>query len=558
MNPRLLLFLFLALVLGGCKQRQSSGGLPVNTVVIGIAGDVNSFNPLYSSEVTAGEINELLFPMLVSSEFDTAVGMLRFTPNLARSWEANQQKTDIRFHLASDAKWSDGIPVRAYDVQSTYALYGDPEVGSVWQSVLDGLKRTEKGDLDIRHAIEILDDSTVVFHFQRPYPGQFFDAGLPILPAHVFSKIPKGELRTHLVNQNPTGAAPFRMDRHTQMQDIVLASSPTSTLPYPAKLKELVFRILPEYRSRLLQLRSGNIDIMTGIEVDDVLQIRKESPEIKIVAVPPRRYHFIGWNNIDPVSWNASQGKKIRTHPLFGSANVRRALTMAINRSDLTASLLGEYATEAFGPVSPMFRWAYNDTLKPLSFDPAGAAKILGDEGWTDTNGDGILEKNGKRFSFVLKLPTGNAVWAAVANVVQQRLRDIKIEVRIEQVERSVFWPDLINKKYDAWIAGFEVPLEIKLDDYWGSDLEKFQFNVVSYRNRSVDKLLERIRAVSDVSAGAEDIKQFQAILLQDQPCTFLFWERGRIGVNKRVLGVHSNILATTHDAWDWRIVTEK
>lgn len=558
MIPRLLLFLLLAIALGSCNQRSPTGGLPDNTVVIGIVSDVNSFNPLYSSEVTAGEINELLFPMLVNSEFDTAVGMLRFTPNLARNWETNPQKTDIRFHLVSDAKWSDGVPVRAYDVQFTYALYGDPELGSVWQSALDGLIRTDKGELEVKHAIEVLDDSTVVFHFKRAYQGQLFDAGLPILPAHVFSRIPKKELRTHQVNLYPTGAAPFRMERHIRMEDIVLASNPLSTLPYPAKLKELVFRILPDYHSRIHQLKSGNIDIMTGIELEDALQIQKESSEIRIVPVPPRRYHFIGWNNIDPDAWNASHGKKIRAHPLFGTANVRRALTMAINRSDLTVSLLGDFATEAFGPVSPIFRWAYNDSLKPLPFDPPAAIKILSEEGWTDANGDGILEKDGKRFSFVIKLPTGNAIWAAVANVVQQRLRDIKIEVRIEQVERSVFWPDLINKKYDAWIAGFEVPLEIKLDNYWASDLEKFPFNVVSYRNRSVDKLLERIRAVPDMLASAADIKELQAILLQDQPCTFLFWERGRIGVNRRVLGVHSTMLALTHDAWDWQTVTRK
>jgi len=543
-------------LMSACQRRQSPA--PADTVVIGIAADVNSFNPLFASEVTAGEINELLYPMLVNSEFDTVSGALTFSPGLARRWEFERSGRDLRFHLNTLAKWSDNTPIGARDVQYTFELYADPEVGSVWQSALDGLQRGSGGALDIRRAVEIVNDSTVVFHFKQAYPGQLFDVGLPILPAHVFSSIPKEQLRSHPINQNPVGAGPFRLERHVSMQEIVLSPNPTSVLPYPSRLQRLVFRIIPDYRSRLLQLGSGAIDFMSAIETEDIPRLQDESSNVDVIPTPPRRYHFIGWNNIDPGRWAASRGRQTRAHPLFGSTRVRRALSMAINRNDLTQALLGPYGIPAFGPVSPIFRTAYDDSLRPLPYDPTQALALLKEEGWTDTDGNGMLEKDGKLFSFALKVPGGNVLWSEIATVVQKQLRDIHIEARIELVERSVFWPDLLSKKYDAWIAGFEVPLEPRLDDMWGSDLQKNPFNVLSYRSASVDRLLARLRQNRMPPERAVLLREIQRAIADDQPCTFLFWERGRIGVNKRVHGIHSTVLALTHDAWDWQVTPEK
>ncbi len=540
------------LALSGCRPRAAAP--PPGTVVIGIPTDVNAFNPLFASDVMAGEINELLFPMLVNSEFDTTTGLLTYTPGLARRWEWRGNGADLVFHLHGDARWSDSVRIRARDVQFTFELCADPEIESVWQNAVDGLRRRPDGSLDIRSAVEVNDDSTVVFHFARAYPGQLFDVGIPIVPEHVFASIPRDQLRSHAVNQSPVTAGPFRVVRHTTMQEIVLGPNPLSVLPHPSRLERLVFRVVPDHRSRVLQLVSGEIDMMSGLEPDDAARITREVPDIRLIPTAPRRYHFVGWNNIDPAAWASSHGKDVRPHPLFGSAQVRRALTMAINREDLTRALTGPGGIEAFGPVSPMFRSAYNDSLRPLPFDPARAAAILAEEGWKDSDGDGVLDRRGIRFSFVLKVPSGNAMWSDIATVVQKQLRDIRVDASIEFVERSVFWPDLLAKKYDAWIAGFEVPLEMRLDDMWGSDLQKNPFNVLSYRQPAVDRLLSHLHTLPTSLEGASTIREIQRLIADDQPCTFLFWERGMIGLNRRVRGVHSTVLAMTHDAWDWEV----
>jgi peptide/nickel transport system substrate-binding protein len=125
-------FIFLISILVSCSRRQEQS----DVVIIAIEGDVDSFNPLFAEDVIAGEINDLLYPALVGSDFDSESGELIYTPLLARSWASDASGHDLTFHLVSDARWSDDIPITAKDVQLSYKLYGDTEVASVRQAAV--------------------------------------------------------------------------------------------------------------------------------------------------------------------------------------------------------------------------------------------------------------------------------------------------------------------------------------------------------------------------------------------------------------------------------------
>ncbi len=535
----------------GCGTKKDASLPQRPAVVVAIEGDIDSFNPLFAEDITAGEINDLLFPSLVGSDFDLSTGTLHYTPLLARSWERGNQDQDITFHLQSNARWSDSTRVIARDVQLSYELYGDPDVASVRQAAVDNLKLTN-GKLDIAKSVEVVNDSTVVFHFARAYPGQLFDAGLPILPTHLFEKLSRKDIRTNLINNSPVGSGPFTLSKWTPLQETKLQSNSQSVTPYPAKLSQLVFRVIPDYRSRLSQLESGEVDLVGGLRSEDADKLSKEAPAVDIISTPGRDYDFLGWNNIDPKSYVDSKGKTIKPHKLFGSAVVRRALTLAINRYELVNAYLGKHGQVAFGGVSPLFKWAYNDSLKPLPFDPQRGKMLLEKEGWKDANGDGVLEKNGVRFSFALKVPAGNQLRNVVATVVQQQLRTLKIEMTIEQVERGTFWQEVTTRKYDAWLAGFSVPLQMQLDDLWGSDLEKYPFNLTGFRSDRIDQILTSARNLKSEPDGALLWKEFQNIVHDEQPCTFLYWINNIVAVNKRIHGTRIGVLGTTHNAWEW------
>jgi peptide/nickel transport system substrate-binding protein len=403
----------------------------------------------------------------------------------------------------------------------------------------------------VDRSVVIVDDTTIVFHFERAYAGQLFDAGLPILPSHVFGTLPPKELRTADVNQHPVSAGPFLLAQRTPLQEIVLVPNEKSVLPGPAK-STIVFRVVPDYRTRIQQLSSGEVDVVSGIRPEDASTLETSAPEVRLVSITGRDYDFLGWNNINPEDFNSSGGKRITPHPLFGSPGVRRALTMAINRQEIVDAYLGTHGQVAFGGVSPLFRWAYNDTLSPLPFDPGRAATLLASEGWTVRDRDGVLIHKGRRFEFTVAIPAGNQLRMVIAAIIQKQLKDIGIQMNIRQVERGTFWQDVTARRYDAFLAGFSVPLQMQLDDLWGSDLARYPFNLAGFRNARVDRILEEARNLRNETDGADLWREFQVIVQQEQPYTFLFWINTITGINKRVRGSDISVLGTTHHAWSW------
>jgi peptide/nickel transport system substrate-binding protein len=552
-NCTYVVIFFIIFIQTGCSKKSASNNESKDYVVIAIEGDIDSFNPLFAQDATAGEINDLFFPGLTGSRFDTSTGTLDYHPLLAKAWEFENHNKDIRFHLRTDARWSDGASVTSRDVQLSYELYGDTAVASIRQTSVEGLRKISN-KLDIKKAVEVIDDSTVVFHFERPYPGQMFDAGLPILPAHIFEKIPRQTLREDSVNWRPLSSGPFLLKSYKPMQEIILAPNPLSVLPHPARLSQLIYRVIPDYQSRLLQLKKGDVDILPYINAEDAVGFSKDNSNIGIHSLGERFYDAINWNNIDPESFAKSGGKTIKPHPLFGSPNVRKALTMAINRKEIVETYLHSFGREAFSPISPIFRWAYNDTLHPFPFDPSAAATLMAKEGWNDSDGDGVLDKKARKFSFTLKVPAGNQLRATIAQVVQNRLKAHKIEVNIEQVERAVFWDDVFGKNFDACIAGFSVPLQMQLDEMWGSDLPRAVLNIPSFRHKRVDEILVGAKRITKDVEHANAWKEFQVIIQNEQPCTFLYWMNDLVAVNKRIKGTGIGILGIAYHAGEWHV----
>ncbi len=536
-------------LLGGCQGRQHDDR---TAVTIAVEGDIDTFNPIFTEELVSAQITELLFALMVEPEFDTIRGALTFSPLFASSWDFSDDRREVTFRLRSDAFWSDGVRVTARDVQFSFQLYADTVVASVRQDAVHNLRRTN-GRVDIATSVVPLNDSTVIFRFENASPSQLFDVGVPIVPSHVLGSVPRNRLREHSFNKSPVTSGPFVLERHVPLQEIVLAANNAGWCGIKPRLSRLVFKVLPDYRSRVAQLESGEVDIVSGLRLEDVASLSR-STTVQIISTIGRDYDFIGWNNIDHEMYRKSNGSIIRPHRLFGSKNVRRALTMSIDREEIVRAYLGSHGAVAAGVISPLFKWAFDDTLKPLPFDRQRAQNLLRAEGWVDTDGNGVLDKGGTEFSFVIKIASGNQLREVIAAVVQQRLRDVKIDARIEQVERGTFWNDLMERKYDAWIAGFRLPLQMELDAWWNSDLKRAPFNLVGFRNPRVDEILRTAKTVSRETDAAPLWKEFQRIVQDEQPYTFLFWINDLVGVNKRVKGQNIGILGTTHKAWQWAI----
>ena len=176
------------------------------------------------------------------------------------------------------------------------------------------------------------------------------------------------------------------------------------------------------------------------IKPEDTPALKKQE-NIVIVPVKGREYEYIGWNNIDPDIFNNDE--KLVPNKFFGSAKSRKAFSYAINKQEILEEYLQNYGQLAAGPVSPIFKEVINPEIKPYNYDPAEAKQLLGEEGWKDTDNDGILEKNGIKFSFDLFVPGGNPLRNYSATVIKNDLKEIGISVNIQTMELNTFLDNL-------------------------------------------------------------------------------------------------------------------
>ena len=558
---------------GGGDGHAGKGGVAMDsTLVIALLGDADYLNPVLGSTVTSGDIIGLVYPSLLQSEFDTTTGLLNYmalekklrnvtsgqptkAPKgaVAKSWSMSADHKSITYTLRHDVFWNDGKPVVSGDFRFSYQLYGNPVIASARQQYLAELIGADKGHVDFDKAIETPNDTTLVFRFYKPVPEHLalFHTSLTPLPAHQWKNVKQEEFRHSPLNLQPLGAGPYRLKYWKQQQEIVLASSRTSNLPKPGTIPQISFRVVPDYTVRLTQLQTGAVDVVENIKPEDFTALLKANRQLEVKTVGLRVYDYVGWSNIDQQEYHKSG--KIMPHPLFGSSRVRLALTQAIDREAIIDGYLKEYGVICNTDISPSLKWAYNDRITPHPYDPARATALLRAEGWLP-GADGILQKQGRKFSFVLYTNSGNARRNYASVIIQQNLRAIGIDCKLDVQESNVFFENLRERKLDAWMAGWSIGLEIDPLDVWGSDLDKSRFNFTGYRNPRIEQLCALAKQKMDPAGARAYWLEYQEILHRDQPITFLYWMKETHGFTKRIQGEELNISGTFYNIDDWKL----
>jgi len=552
----ILLSILLSLIFFSCKDKAEITHPKISDekLFIAIKNDVDFFNPLYSNDIVSGLINDLIFSSLTYSEFNSDSGKLIYYPNLANRWKIDKDKRSITYFLKTNLKWSDGEKFSASDVYYSYFLYTHPDVMSVRQDVERFFIHDKNGRVDYKKSFVVLNDSTIIFNFSEEVEDPLFVTGLPILPEHIFRKIPLKEIFNHEVNFNPIGIGPYKLENYSRQQQIVLIKNDSSYFDKIPFIKKLIFKVISDYNSRLNQLKKGEIDFVTDVNPADAEILKRDFSNIKVETIAGRDYDYIGWSNIDHNLYRKSNGKIIQPHPLFGKKEFRLAISMAINRKEIIDGYFGEFAELAESPISPIFGEFLNTSLETLEYNPEEAKKFLARNGWQDSDGDRILDKDGKPFRFKLTLASGKPHREFTATIIKKNLAKIGIDVEIEILETSLFFNNLFEKKLDAWIAGWTVPLNLDLEAFWGSDLNKNFFNVCSYQNPEVDKIFLKLRETKSIEEKRNLIHRFQEILQKDQPVTFLYWIDNIIAYNKKLKNTKFNPIAYTNRIWEWYI----
>jgi len=554
-NKHFLLIVISGLLLLSCKEKDEKFSTPSEkekSIIIAVRSDIDFFNPLHSNDINSGLINDLIFGALTYAEFDNINGELIYLPYLASKWEISNDNRHITFILNTKLKWSDGKKFTAEDVQYSFLLYTHPDVMSVRQDIEKYFLKQRNGQVDYKRSFQIINDSTIRFNFASKVDNPLFVTGLPILPKHLFDTIPFNKIFFSNINFKPIGIGPYVLENYVPRQQTVLRKNDSTKFDKIPFIEKIIFKVIPDYNSRINQLKNGEIHLMTDIRPDDARQLEEKYRNIKVEKISGRDYDYIGWNNIDIDSYH--QKRMIAPHPLFGSKRVRQALTLAINRAELLESYFGRYATPAENPISPIFKIVEHTSFYQYEYDPARAKELLALEGWKDTDNDKILDKNGMPFKFKLSIASGKPHREFSATMIKNYLNKIGIDVEIETLEPAVFFSKMFERKLDAWIAGWTVPLDLDLTPFWSSDLDKNPFNVVGFRNFEIDQIFTELKRVKSPSDKKTLIQKFIQILQDEQPVTFLYWIDNIVGFNKKIKNIKLNPIGFTNRIWEWYI----
>lgn len=486
-------------------DRPQDGG----TLIRRIEGDISSLNPALGNTRYERYISHHLFTPLIYYDRN-----LEPIPGLAEKWEISKDGKLYTFKLHPKATFSDGMPVRASDVVFTLAKLIDPK-----SEAAQFAGSFELLDLSRTRAI---DDHTVEVAFREPLASQLIRFNdLQVMPEHIYSK---GSFKNDY-NDMAVGSGPYKLVRREAGREIVVERRLDYWGSPRPHIQTVVFKVINDHGTAWNAIKRGEID-ETLLTSDTWL--REHSNPSLTRTIDFQRFYSRNYNCI---AWNARD-------PLLSDKRLRRALSMSMPMDTIIQDLYHGTARTMTGPFVPE-EWAYNPQVQAVRYDPDGAAQLFSSLGWQDKDGDGILEKNGRKLKIDLVLMAGNAQTQQVLQVIQAALKKAGVELELLQLDVSMAIPRIVQGNYQA--AYFSWDLDPDPDPYnlfHSTQTPPRGQNVVYYSNPEADRLIEAGRRELDQGKRKEIYQRLHAVLAEDQPYTWAFQSSAKWGINKRIKGV--------------------
>ena len=382
---------------------------------------------------------------------------------------------DVTWKLRPNITWHDGRPFTSADVKFTVDAINDPSYNP---ESTDGFDRVT--------SVETPDPLTAIVHYREvyaPYALQFIRG---CLPKHLLEG--RDIDRAGDYNRSLLGTGPYRVIEWKTGEYILLERVPTYWRGTP-KIARLLFKFLSNTNTRINQLKSGEVHMVATVPWDKYREL---------AVVPGLSIHRTAGNAYEHVTLNQRQ------FSAFGDVRVRRALTLAVDRDLIARTILDGLAPVTHGPIQPV-SWAYSSDARVYPFDPAASRALLDEAGWRDANGDGIRERDGRRFAFTLITQSGFAVRENVAQVLQRQFRDVGADMSISLHDGTSISQLWFEGRFDAMLHWWQMPADPELTLFFAADRTPPAGRNINYVN---DDLLTRLVYAADRTIDREERKK--------------------------------------------------
>ena len=485
--------------------------------------DQDFFNPI---KKWIGEEYFEKFPYddFISAKKKSQYNLLK--TNFAKILPLTEHNPIISFNLRRGVRFHDGHEFDSGDVLFTYRSIMNVKTASPRRSDYEPVK----------HALADGPYKAIIT-YKRLFSSAINSWSMGILPEHLLNEealnkealvnnndSKKFNIRDSQFNRKPIGTGPFRF-AEWRSDEIIRLERNDDYWEGPPEYQEYIMRVIPDPLTREMEFYAGAVDNYS-VEPHQVMRFKKDDKYQNFSSLG-YFFAYIGYN--------------IR-NPLFSSPEVRRALGMAIDVDQIIKHVLYGEGERVTGPYAKMTDW-YDQDVKPLSYNPDEALKILRKLGW-EKNDEGFLEKDGNVFEFNLITNNGNSIRKNILTIAQNGWSKIGVKCNTQIFEWAVFLKDFVNThNFDAIILGWSMGVDPDLFQIWhSSQTGKKQLNFVGYENAEVDRLIVRIRQEYDKIKQVNMTRQLHRIIAHDQPYTFLYVSKVTQLLDKKIVIVEPQL----------------
>lgn len=495
--------------------------------------------PAYGGTLVEGEVGSPQFinPLLAVSDADNDLSTLTYSglmglsgagslvPVLAESYTVSADGKTYTFTLRKNAKFSNGTPVTAADVVFTVEKAQDP-----------ALKSPEYADwADV--SVAALDQRTVQFTLSKPYAPFIELTTLGILPASLWQNLSDQEFPFSTLESNPVGAGPFKVANVSRNATGLIQSVSLVENPYYAPGRP--------YLNGIRFVYYANSDDLSRALASKAIESAYGVSTAGALTAPYARVFGVFFNPSD--------------NQVYARAEVRKALSLAIDRDAIVNTVLSGYATPIMGPVPP------GGSVKQVPIPAEAsttvmAAQALEAGGWVyDGAARAWKNASAKQTLDTITIRTSNVPeLKAVASAVQADWQALGITVDIELYEPGDLSQNVIRpRKYEALLYGMVIGRDQDLYAFWDSqEMNDPGLNIALYANKAVDALLQDARQNADQGKRAADLQKIEDLVAADYPAAFIYAPDFTYAVPKDLRGVELPQITTPADRFatvaDW------
>ncbi len=487
-----------------------------NILTIAQSGIDGVFNPILYYNDSDSKIVDLVFNGLIKINDNG-----EYVPDVAM-WDVSEDKLTYTFSITPGIKFHNGEELTAADVAFTYYAIADPDYdgprGAIVQDIV-GVREYRIGEAKSIEGIKIINDYSISFTIKEPNVKKVADFSFGILNKEYYEYNSIEELKSK--NTVPMGTGPMKFELFEVGQYVEL-STYDDYYEGRAYIDGVIYKVIPD-ESVAAAINAGEVDVARATSNLDNYDTMTEAGIAEVQEYLGNSYRYIGFNlRLDK----------------FSDKRVRQALWYGLNVKDFVDAQWQGFAAPCLGPISPV-SWAYPDTseLTVYDYNPEKASKLLKEAGWEDTNDDGILDKDGEKFTIVWTSYTDFDWSTNLLSVAKDNWGALGIEVEANLMEFTAV-SDLVyfKQNFEVYNMSWSLSTDPDPTEIFGEEADvSGGYNAMGYYNERANEIFRLGRKEYDQAIRASLYQEWMTIANDEVPYIFISIGTVINGVNNRV-----------------------